>query len=469
MYQDVTVTQPDNSYCASSSLDARLMAAGRTLLLALAVWLAPAAAQAQNDRPTADLAGVVGFAGRRITAIDITGQRVTKPFVIRREIHTTVGTPLDVALVQQDVTRLENLGIFAEVRTSGEAAGDDGVRLVFTFRETPPWFPVLTYAYTEENGGSIGVGVSSINLTGRALSVSARTYFGEVTQQWAQVSWPWITGDHVSFNLYAANLARRDVLRSFGEKSQELTPEIGTAVGMFGRVRAKFSAFRMQSDTAGITLSPSGQDQLFRLGASYVLDSRDSWTNPRNGWENEVEVWRTGGFLGGDGDWWSTNLDVRRWLPVSSGTKLMLSGLVSLQSGTLGKDVPVYMNYNLGGANSIRGYGATDLGTAFSGKNQMLGTAEYSFTIVPPRRFDLWKISLRLGAEIATFADAGIAWSESRDLTLPRVRTGFGSGLRILIPGTEMVRLDFGWSPDYGVHFHFASGSKPKAQRERRR
>jgi hypothetical protein len=26
-----------------------------------------------------------------------------------------------------------------------------------------------------------------------------------------------------------------------------------------------------------------------------------------------------------------------------------------------------------------------------------------------------------------------------------------------------------GWSPDYGFHFHFANGTKPKAQRARLR
>ncbi len=147
----------------------------------------------------------------------------------------------------------------------------------------------------------------------------------------------------------------------------------------------------------------------------------------------------------------------------------MLSGLVSLQSGTLGEDVPVYLNYFMGGANSIRGYGVTDLGQELSGKNQMLGTAEYSLTVIPLRRWDLWKISLRLGAELAVFADAGIAWSESRDFTTRRARGGLGAGVRLLVPGSEMVRLDVGWSPDYGFHFHFANGTKPKAQRARLR
>ena len=67
------------------------------------------------------------------------------------------------------------------------------------------------------------------------------------------------------------------------------------------------------------------------------------------------------------------------------------------------------------------------------------------------------------------FADAGIAWSESRDFTTRRARGGLGGGLRLLVPGSEMVRLDVGWSPDFGFNFHFANGTKPKAQRARLR
>jgi hemolysin activation/secretion protein len=89
--------------------------------------------------------------------------------------------------------------------------------------------------------------------------------------------------------------------------------------------------------------------------------------------------------------------------------------------------------------------------------------------VIPLRRWDLWKISLRLGAELAVFGDVGIAWSEARDLNMRRTRGGLGGGLRLLVPGSEMVRLDVGWSPDYGLHFHFANGTKPTAQRARLR
>ena len=147
----------------------------------------------------------------------------------------------------------------------------------------------------------------------------------------------------------------------------------------------------------------------------------------------------------------------------------MLSGLLSLQSGTVGEDIPQYMIYRMGGANSIRGYSIQDLGRTLYGKDQLIGTAEYSFNLLPLRRWDLWKFAVRLGLDFALFTDAGIAWSEPNEFAMDRARAGGGAGLRLLVPGAEMIRFDMGWSPEGGFQFHFASGSKPKAQRARLR
>ena len=192
-----------------------VLTAAPLLLATLATLATPAGAQVPADRPVgirgASAPGLAPFAGRRVVAIDITGHNVTKDWVITREIRTKVGDSLDVEAVGRDVARLDNLSIFAEIKLDAEPVGDDGVRLVFTFREMPSWFPILSYVYTEENGFSWGAGLSAGNLTGRDLSVSARVYFGDLDQQWSRISWPWIRGNHVSFDFYGARYTRPDV------------------------------------------------------------------------------------------------------------------------------------------------------------------------------------------------------------------------------------------------------------------
>lgn len=432
----------------------------RGVAFALALAAGSASGQASAQAP-----GWTAFEGRRISAIRFVGNRTTRPYVIARELESKAGEPLVRETLEADLTRLDNLGIFAAVSVLAEADGGEAVFLTLQLREMPPIVPFPSFLYTEENGFSYGAALSALNLTGRAISLSARAYFGGTEQRWVKLTHPWIGGDHVSADFFGGHRVRDDTMNGFNESSYEFTPGVGRWLGRHGRVRGFLSLFRMQSDVDGKTLDPDDHDTFFRLGASIGQDTRDSWRAPRRGWKNELEVIATFG----DGDFVTANLDLRRYLPTLPGQSLLLSGLVTLQSGTVGVDVPGYLTYYLGGANSIRGYTIEELGPALNGKNQLLTTAEYNVDLMPVARRDFWKWSYSLGLELALFADAGIAWSESRDLALRRFRGGLGAGLRLLVPGTEQVRFDVGWSPSQGAHFHFASGTKPVAQRQRLR
>lgn len=429
------------------------------LLLASTSGAAPA--------ETGAVASLARFENLTVASIELTGHKVTKEHVIRREILTRVGEPLRAATVDEDIQRLDNLSIFAEVSVDAREDGAS-VRLTFHFKEMPSWIPLIGASYNEQDGFSAGPKISALNLTGRGISVNGKAYFGGSKKYEVGLSWPWISGDHVSLNFRGARLSRYDELNEFQETSYEFTPQVGRYVGEHGRLKAKFSLFRMKSDVDGKTLSPDNDDQLSRFGASFGWDTRDSWRFPRTGWLNEIEVWNTG-LLGGEGDFWSLNLDVRRWIPTARGHRLMLSGLASLQSGTVDTDIPVYMIYRLGGANSVRGYSIKELGKTLYGKNQLLGTVEYSVNILPLQRWDIWKFAFRLGLDVALFADVGTAWSDSSEFVAKRARGGGGAGLRLLVPGAEMIRLDVGWSQQGGFQFHLAGSTKAASQRNRLR
>jgi len=432
--------------------------ARRTVLALLLIGL-PAEA-AKLDRATFE-----PFEGAMVTRIDLTGHTVTKEYVIERELHTKVGEPFRLETLEDDVVRLENLNIFASiaVEPEDEAAG---VGLDFELKEMPSFIPFVSFQYTEENGFSVGPAASALNLLGRDIQFSGRALFGGTTTYWAKFSYPWIAGDHVSVDFYGAHLVRDDELRGFEETSDELSPWIGTYLGPNGRLKGGLSLFRMRSDVDGITLSEDNDDTLVRLGIALGWDTRDSWRVPRHGWQNELEVWRTGGGLGGDGDFWSMNLDIRRFHPTAKRQTLVLASLLSLQTGTVGEDIPRYLQYHLGGSNTIRGYSVNELGTELFGKNQLLGTVEYRFELLPIRRFDILKWSFSLGLELAAFTDVGIAWDEPEQLSLSRSRAGAGIGLRLLVPGSEQTRFEIGFR-DGGIEFHFGAWSKISAQRFR--
>lgn len=412
----------------------------------------------------ASAADPAGFEGRTVTALALRGNKVTKEHVVTRELETRVGAPLAMATLQADYGRLVNLSIFADVGCEAEADGE-GVRLTLLLKEMPALLPFPAFSYTEENGFSYGAAVSALNLRGEAIKLSARAVFGGTQQYWGRFSWPWITGDHVSLDFYGAYLQRDDKLNVFHERSTEITPILGTWIGRAGRLRGSLSYFRMRSEESGHTLSPDNVDEFFRAGAVAGYDTRDDWTNPRHGWRNELEVIGTLGT----GDFVSMNLDLRRYQPTTSNQHLLLSGLLSLQSGTVGQDVPEYLTYHLGGANTIRGYHFQDTAGELNGKNQLLTTVEYNLTLLEPARRDIFRWSFRLGLQLAAFGDAGIAWSEAPEFGWKHYRGGLGVGLRVLVPTTEEIRFDVGWSPQGGLEFHFAGGTKPDAQRRRLR
>jgi outer membrane protein insertion porin family len=401
-----------------------------------------------------------------VVDITITGNNVTKEFVITREIRTQVGEPLDLELLEKDVVRLENLGIFASVEVIPTEYAT-GVALEFSLREMPSIFPYVAFRYTEENGWSVGPAASSVNLLGRDIYLTGRLLFGGVSTFEVELKYPWITGNHLSVDFRAAHLVRDQVVLEFEEDSYEVTPWVGTYIGEHGRLKGGVSWFQMNSDSAGRTLSPDNEDNLHRLGASVGFDRRDSYRSPHSGWWHQVEVIKTGGRLGGDGDFWTANLDFERFQPVTAGQTLMAGILTSLQTGTVGVDVPSYLQYFMGGANSIRGYEFDVLGKELFGKNQLILTIEYQFRLLRIRPIPVWKWAFAAGLEFALFSDTGIAWSEDTDFSWNRAKTGIGLGLRFLIPAADVVRIDFAVGEDGKVRFHFAVWPKVVAQRFR--
>ena len=408
----------------------------------------------------------LAFAGRPMTEVTISGNEITKEHVIRRELELRVGEPFHVETMEADIVRLENLEIFSAVQIDLKESDDGGVAVNVIVGEMPWIIPYVAVRVSDQDNIQLGPAASSLNLFGQGISLSGRTLFGGASTYQLQLEWPWIAFNHLSLSFFGGHIRRDDDLRDFGEISDEFTPWVGTFIGRNWRARGGVSYLRMNADRDGVTLSPSNRDTLVRVGAGLGLDTRDSWRNPHRGWENDLQVLRTGGPMGGEGDFWTTDLDIRRYQPVGRHT-LVLSGLGSFQTGELGVDIPSYMDYRLGGANSVRGYSPTTLGRELHGKNQLLTTVEYQHLLWDIREITVYGFNLTMGLELAAFVDTGTAWNEPNEFGASRTRTGFGVGVRPLVPAVGEVRLDVGFSTEGDVVFHLGVNPKMVAQRLR--
>ena len=405
------------------------------------------------------------FEGRRVSSIELEGNRVTHAYIILRELETSVDGPLHVSTLSADLQRLDNLDIFSSIHVRAEPDSPNSISLTIQVREIPYAVPYISYEVSDQDGWSFGPAVKSVNMMGHDVFVAGYALFGGTTTYLLDLTAPWIAANHLSLELDVNRIERDNELDDFDETAFEFTPRVGTYIGAAGRASVLLSYLQIESDTPGHTLSLSNRDRLFRLGGSLGYDSRDSWGDPHSGWLNEIELIKTGGPFPGKADFWTTHLDLRRFQPLGDQT----AGLLSLQSGHRGSTLPEYEDYHLGGSNSIRGYEVGDLGRSLHGRNQLLLTAEYRLHVVPSREYVVLGLPGDLGLSGALFADSGIAWNDRDEFGLSRFKSGVGVGLRLLMPAVDMTRFDVGLSEDGDVVFHFAVFSKMEAQRLRRR
>ena len=404
--------------------------------------------------------------GLPVAGVEIRGAHYTRDFVIRRELETRAGELFDPVTLAADLQRLDNLDIFSSLKTQLHPSADS-VHVVVIVRELPPMVPYISYDVNDQDGWSFGPAMKSVNLLGQDIFLAGYALFGGRDSFLLDLSQPWLGGNHVSFDLDASRNIRDNELDGFRETTTVLTPRIGVWIGQHGRASVVASYMRVGADRQSALLSQQGDDQLFRLGGSVGYDSRDAWGNPHRGWLSELEISKTGGLLPGDGDFWTVHADARRFQPVGDHT-VVLAGLMSLQPGESGRQLPTYMDYHLGGANSLRGYAVDDLGPELFGTHQLLSTLEYRVPLVGPWEITIFGLSADIGIGGTLFVDGGLAWTDRDEFDLQRGKLGVGTGLRVLMPAVDMTRFEVGYGED-GWRFYLATFSKMQAQRWRLR
>jgi outer membrane protein assembly factor BamA len=440
--------------------------AGLSLCAALAAVVLPAT----PVRGGVEAADIETYEGFLVTGVAVQGHDVTREYVIRREIRTRAGDRFRAATARADLTRLENLGIFSSQRIDATPL-DSTVALTYVVKEMPWIVPYPIFSYTEQDGWSFGLGVASVNLLGRGMFLAGSGVVGAVDAFSAYFNYPWITGNHISLDAVVSDDRRYDTLNDFREHSREVSPWIGRWLGDAGRVAATVSWFQMNSDRDGVTISPDRRDEYLRYGVRGGVDTRDSWRNCTGGWHSELLLlWYDGEVLGASGSWPLFEADLRRYQPLGGRRNtLVIGGLFSFQDGQADTEIPRYLQYRMGGANSVRGYDIEVLGQELFGRNQMIVTLEYQREVAPLRELRFGKWSISAGLDLAVFADVGSAWNRAAEFTTGTTRSGFGVGLRFLVPAVNEIRTDVAIGEDGGVHFHLGIGEKLSAQRSRLR
>jgi outer membrane protein assembly factor BamA len=397
--------------------------------------------------------------GRMVREIRVSGLRNVSSDVVERHLATRVGEPFRRATLAVDQRRLNELRLFTAVRIEPRLE-NDGVILDVSVTETLRLLPTVILRVTDENGVSAGVGLRGINLAGRGTQVGAAAYFGGETGVSVTFDGTTITPGTWARHLGFSYSDRENELYNFDERAT--TADARFAHNWHHGLRTGVAAELMSIDTgsSGASLSADGTDVIPSLGAFLTVDTLDSSTNPRAGSWAEVQVDR----LFGDAHSWTFTLDGRVFQPLFDRHGLGLFALATFQTGELGTQLPEYLQLALGGANTVRGW---SLGSQ-RGRNQVIGTVEYSYVLRPVQAFTVAGLNLYAGLQLAGFGDLGMAWNDRSDREASPVLDGYGFGLRVLVPFVDLIRLDVAWGEaGEGASAYFGVSLKATRQRQR--
>jgi len=436
------------------------------------------AAQPNRDGVvTIDVAeGVIGDINVRF--LDKEGkptQGRTKQDFINQELKLKPGQVFRVDVAQQDLQHLYQLGLFdnANISLNGDARKID-----------------VTYDLTERPARAVNAGGGYSADTGLFGTINYKDQnFGGINQQLGgniQVGTRDFQFDGNFTNPYRANnpdtpgysidaFRRRTVSQTFddditlanGDQAREgkfgggvsLTKPVDewdASVGLnYTRTSIRDSDGNITPvDALGNSLSFSGTgiDDLLSVSAGISKDQRNNPVNPTQGSILSLSTQQSIPVGSGNILMNRVQANYSQYTPVNLlGSKKPEVLAFNVQGGTTIGDLPPYMAFNLGGINSVRGYGSGDVG---SGRSYVLASAEYRVPIYKP-------VGAVLFADFGSDLGSGdtVPGDPAGARDKPGTGFGYGAGVRVDSP-LGLIRADLGFNDQGESKLQFGIGQR---------
>lgn len=388
-----------------------------------------------------------------VDTVIIVGNASTKEYVILNEMSIRPGTSITLPLLEYDRARIYSLGLFTSVDLSLDTLS--ALRsLIVLVSERWHYFPVPVIGFRDGDPKKVyyGAGFMHNNFQGRNQKLFTSLVLGYNPS--AQISFrePLIDPEHrLSFSTGAAFSRVRnkseieaEVTGDFDELHYDFAAGIGKRLTLFESVNLSltYQVVEVSSYRPLRTVSSSGIDRFFSVTASYGYDSRDLREYPSRGLSLGASLTKHG--LGtSDVNFARFGSDIRGYLPLNS--LFTLAGRVT-GSIVSGGTVPTYARMYFGYGERIRGY----FKSVLEGENLLGSSIEFRFLLLPVRVFRLPTTLLpdeftvwQFGISLAVFADAGTTWFRGEPLAVDRFLSGYGGGIRFLLPYGIVARTEY--------------------------
>lgn len=278
------------------------------------------------------------------------------------------------------------------------------------------------------------------NLFGKGQLIKLRAELGSVTQYYdITFKEPWFLDKPISLtaNIYKTTTSQ---FIEYDKKATGVGLSLGKRFSDYwsGDITYRFENANIYNVTTTDKLvrDQEGVRVTSSITPSISRDSRDNYLDPSKGSRNSLYVTYAG--LGGTNHFIKSEIDSAWFFPLGS-TTAMLRGRVGYASGILGKELPLYERFYVGGIYTVRGLGFGEAGPRDSHTNDPIGgneelvfNAEYIFPIVTDVKL-----------KGVAFFDAGNSYDSFKNLGILRYTTG--AGVRWISP-VGPVRVEWGYN-----------------------
>ncbi len=410
--------------------------------------------------------------------VDLGQKPKTKEKVVWRELRLKPGQLYNQRLIEEDRRRLFLLDIFEEVVVDPKDVvdpntGEVGVEVTYRLKEKKTGLANVGLGYSSRDEIVGFAAVQDTNFRGLGHHLRLMVEFFDRKGFDFYYYRPWVdrkrTG--VAVNIFDRSFYREPTTALVLGPGQTVTEDL-----LFSEIRRgiRLSARRPQGDRddlwhelkfraervyfqqrrirGGVIEQVGGKaDQGWVTGIAYsrLWDTRDFPFDPTKGSYFEGELELAPRFFGGSRTFAKLLIDWRRYIPQGKTTTFATRLLLGTSFGA----TPIFENFFVGGAETLRGYTVD----RFVGRHMIVFNAELR------RRF-------RRELQGVLFVDIGDAFGGPNSLDLKaaqqgeprrrdslRLKVGYGFGVRFVTP-FGLLRFDFGFGEE-GKRTHFSVGS----------
>jgi outer membrane protein insertion porin family len=375
--------------------------------------------------------------------IRITGNKVTKEKVIRREILVKPGEPFNLLKVQRSRDAINRLGFFDEVTWRPDYSKYDPkerkIDIEFQVKEGKTGSFQLGAGYGVGEGGKSKAGflanlqLSKSNLFGLGRSVNANLEVGADRHYFSfDYRAPWFLDTPATFglSLYDTTLWRKSY------KERRIGGNITLGIPLVELIKP-YIVYKYEDITISdvdeyastFIKEQAGRRATSSVALSISRDTRDDIFDPSRGSNFSASVEYAGFPLGGDNDFIRGASELS--LYAKAHKMLVVAWRIRGEAikGLRGKEVPIYERMFLGGPDTLRSYEFRSIPSEEGGLACILTNIELRIPV-----------SREIG--VVLFLDMG--WAGNGPINPEEIRYSFGAGIRVRTP-IAPLRFDLAW------------------------